>query len=112
MPLFASNIEPVFDEARKMVGLWMRDPDGVGSLHGVRVLVTLEALWTLDPMSLRSVPAALEICEEQSSRIHLAASRKFDDAAGGPVEGMEYEGRPVIVLTTYDLDQLPGSLSV
>lgn len=107
MPLLASNIAPTFDEARQMVGLWMRAPDVVGSLQGVRVFVTLEALWTLDPLSLRTVPAALEICEEQRGKIHLAASRKFDDASGGPVKGMEYEGRPVIILTTYELDQLP-----
>ena len=75
MPLLASNITPDFDEARKMIGLWMRDPGVVGLLKGVRVFVTLEALWTLDPLSVRDVPAALEICEEQREKIHLAASQ-------------------------------------
>ena len=105
MPLLASNIAPNFDETRKMVGLWMRDPGVVGSLLGVRVFVTLDALWTLDPLSVRDVPAALEICEEQRGKIHLAASRKFDYS--GPEQGEAHEGRPVIILTTYDLDQLP-----
>ena len=105
MPLLASNIAPNFDETRKMVGLWMRDPAVVGPLHGVRVLVTLDALWTLDPLSVRDVPAALEICEEQRGKIHLAASRKFDYS--GPEQGEAHQGRPIIILTTYDLDQLP-----
>ena len=65
MPLLASNITPGFDEARKMIGLWTRYPGVVGLLKGVRVFVTLEALWTLDPLSVRDVPVALEICEEQ-----------------------------------------------
>src|SRR5690349_5408320 len=88
-----------------MVGLWMRDPDVVDPLQGVRVFVTLEALWTLDPLSVRDVPAALEIYEEQRGKIHLAASRKFDYS--GPEQGEAHESRPVIILTTYDLDQLP-----
>lgn len=89
MPLLPSNIARNFDEARKMVGLWMRDPNVVGPLHGVRVFVTLEALWTLDPLSLRDVPAALAICEEQRGKIHLAASRKFDYS--GPEQGEAHE---------------------
>jgi hypothetical protein len=105
MPLAPSEIAPNFDDARKMVGLWMRDPDIIGPLQGVRVFATLDALWTLDPLSVRDVPAALEICEEQRGKIHLAASRKFDYS--GPEEGEAHEGRPVIILTTYDLDQLP-----
>jgi hypothetical protein len=105
MPLLPSNIAPSFDDSRKMVGLWMHDPNVVGSLHGVRVFVTLDALWTLDPLSVRDVPAALEICEEQRGKIHLAASRKFDYS--GPELGEAHESRPVIILTTYDLDQLP-----
>ena len=56
MPLLASNITPGFDEARKMIGLWTRYPGVVGLLKGVRVFVTLEALWTLDPLSVRDVP--------------------------------------------------------
>ena len=103
--LLASNIAPAFHEARRMVGLWMHDPGVVGPLRGVRVFVTLEALWTLDPLSVRSVPAALEICEEQKGKIHLAASRKFDNF--GPEQSEAHEGRPVIILTTYELDQLP-----
>ena len=68
------------------------------------MFVTLEALWTLDSLSVRDVPAAMVICDEQSGRIHLAASRKFDYAGAGP--DLEHEGRPVIVLTTHELDQL------
>src|ERR1041385_3204429 len=109
MPLAPSNIAPIFDEVRTMVGLWMRDPDIVGPVQGVRVFVTLDALWNLDPLSLRDVPAALVICEEQKGRIQIAAGRKYDYS--GPEEGEEHEGRPVIVLTSYDFNQLPRAPS-
>jgi hypothetical protein len=98
MPLAPSEIASNFDEACKMVGLWMRDPGVVGPLHGVRVFVTLEALWALDPLSVRDVPAALEICEEQRGKIHLAASRKFDYS--GPEQGEKHEGRPAKEIAT------------
>lgn len=107
MPLLGSNIAPVFDDKRQMVGLWMYDPDVVGPVQGVHVFVTLEALWQLDPASLRTVDAALVICAEQKRRVHLAASNRFDNPTGGVEPGEEHEGRPVIVLTTYEFDGLP-----
>ena len=79
--------------------------DVTGPVEGVRVFITLEALWGLEPTQVRDVYAALGIFERNLGRIALAASRKFDDR--GPEEGEEHEGRPVVALTTYDLWQLP-----
>ena len=83
----------------------MREPGVTGPVEGVRVYITLEALWGLEPSQVRDVYAALGIFERNLDRIALAASRKFDDR--GPEEGEEHEGQPVVVLTTYDLWQLP-----
>jgi hypothetical protein len=38
----------------------MRNPGVVGSLQTIHVFVTLEALWTLDSVSVREVLAALK----------------------------------------------------
>jgi hypothetical protein len=106
MPLIVSQVEPTYDEARRMVGTWMREPGVTGPVNGVRVYITLEALWGLEPSQTPDVVAsALGIFERHVGTIALAASRKFDDR--GPEEGEEHKGRPIIVLTTYDLWQLP-----
>jgi len=105
MPLVISSIDPTYDDSRRMVGVWMRAPGAIGLVNGIRVFITLEALCVLEPSQVRDVNVALGIFEGNLSRIVLAASRKFDDR--GPEEGEEYEGRPVIALTTYDLWQLP-----
>ena len=89
-----------------MIGVWMRDPAlRLGPVKGIRVFVTLEALWQLQPSKARDLVSGLEIFERSRGKIELAASRKHDER--GPEHGEEYEGRPVIVLTTYELSQLP-----
>jgi len=97
---------PVHDHARNMIGIWMRDRERrLGPVEGVHVFITLEALWQLEPSKSRDLASALEVFEHHRGKIELAASRKFDDR--GPEEDQEHLGRPVIVLTTYELSQLP-----
>jgi Protein of unknown function (DUF1488) len=47
--------------------------------EGVRVLVTLEALWQLEASKSPDLPSALDIFERHRGTVELAASRKFDD---------------------------------
>jgi hypothetical protein len=105
MPLVLDAIAPDYDESRNMIGVWMRVPGAIGSVRGVRVFVTLDALWTQEPGSVGDLASALEIFERHSGKIELAASRKFDYQ--GPEAGEQHEGRPVIVVTTYELWGLP-----
>jgi hypothetical protein len=109
MPLVISSAKPTYEEPRRMVGMWMRVPGVIGSVNAVRVFITLEALWSLEQSQVRDVYAALATFERNLGRIALAASRKFDDR--GPEEGEKYEGQPIVVLTTYELWQLPRDRS-
>lgn len=107
MPLhLVSQIAPTFDESRGMLGAWARVPDVVGPVEGVRVFVTLDALWTMEPSAVRDLSSALAIFGKRKGRVQLAASMKFDHS--GPEEDDRHDGRPVIVLTTYDFDMLPS----
>ena len=106
MPLVRTPSTPEYDEARNMIGIWMRDPRiRLGPVDALRVFVTLEALWQLEPSKARNLDTAIDAFERHRGKIELAASRKFDDR--GPEESEEYHGRPVIVLTTYEFSQLP-----
>jgi hypothetical protein len=99
MPLLHTPGEPELDEVRNMLGFWMREPR-TGPIQGVRVFVTLGALMC-DAIS------AIEIFKQRRAMIELAASRRFDDPIGRPEEAEQYEGRPVVVVTTDDLANLP-----
>jgi hypothetical protein len=44
----------------------------------VRIFVTYNALWRLDPSQLRDVPAAIEIFNKKRASLEAAASNKFD----------------------------------
>jgi hypothetical protein len=88
-----------------MIGIWMRVPDAIGPIEGIRVFVTLDALWNLDSSAVRDLYSAVDIFDLHHGKVELAASRKLDDR--GPEEGEEHEGRPIIVLTSYELSQLP-----
>src|ERR1700752_3832251 len=103
MPLIRTPSEPTYHEARRMLGVWMRVPNVIGPVEAVRVFVTLDALWDLEPRQVRDVYSALGIFDRHRGKVDLAGSRKFDDR--GPEEGEEHEGRPVIVLTSYELSQ-------
>lgn len=108
MPLLRTPGEPELDAERSMLGFWMRDPAvPIGPVEGVRVFITLEALWTLEPSRPRDVATAFEIFGRHRGKVELAASRRFDDASGGPVPDELFDGRPVIVITGYELSQLP-----
>ena len=82
MPLIVSQVKPKTNAP--MVGTWMREPGVTGPVNGVRVYITLEALWGLEPSQTPDVVAsALGIFERRVGMIALAASRKFDYRSAG-----------------------------
>ena len=107
MPLLRTPGEPELDEARNMLGFWMREAGAFGPVEGIRVFVSLEALWTLEPEKERSLSSALDIFARRRGKVELAASNRYDDPAGRPEAEELHEGRPTVVVTTYDLRAVP-----
>ena len=97
MPLSATNLPVVPDEHRRAIGFWMTDAKNDSP---IRVFVTYEALWQMDPSRLRDGPSAIATCEAHRTRLEQHASRKFDDR--GVDEG-EYKGRPTLFLRSMDI---------
>ena len=73
MPLTGTPSTPTYDQDRRMIGVWMREPGTVGPVNAVRVFITIEAVWTLDPSALRDVYAALEVFGAHRAKVELAA---------------------------------------
>jgi Protein of unknown function (DUF1488) len=101
MPLIATNrpATPV----PQGVGCWM----AVGSTAPVNfiwVVATREALTQLDPSELPD--RHLTVFNEHRSKIQDAASEKFDSEGLDPEEG-RYEGRPILVIRSDDLEHHP-----
>jgi hypothetical protein len=87
------------DFGRKAIGFWM-EVDGAEPVQPVRVLVTYEALWQIDPSQMHDLQAAFAIFDKHRSDIEAAASVKYDSAA--PAVDT-YEGQPMIILRADDL---------
>lgn len=96
MPLTATTSRAIAHEDRMSVGVWMQD---AGSQ--IRVFVTYEALWQLDPSCVRDVPSALAIFDANRAHIENLASGRYD--ATGPDEGIKHEGQPILILRTADI---------
>lgn len=107
MPLLSTPGDPELDEARNMLGFWMREAGAFGPVEGVRVFVTLGALWGIERDNAHDVETALAIFSRHRGKIEAAASRRFDDPSGRPEEKELHDGRPVVVVTTDDLANMP-----
>ena len=70
MPLVISSVEPTYDDARRMVGVWIRAPGAIGLVNGIRVFITLEALWVLEPSQVRDAYAAAGSSKETWAGSH------------------------------------------
>jgi hypothetical protein len=69
--------------------------------NAVRVFVTYEALWQIDPLQARDVHAALDLFKNNRERVEAAASRRFD--ADGTDDESKHEGRPTVTIRSNDL---------
>ena len=108
MPLLRTLGDAELDEARSMLGFWMRDPKvAIGPVEAVRVFVSLDALWQMSSSAARDVYSAVEIFDVQRGRIELAASRRYDNPTGRPEEGERHGGKPIVVITSDDLASIP-----
>ena len=83
----------------RAIGFWMT-VTASNPIQPVRVFVSHEALFRLDPFDIRDVAAAFRHFDRFRVRIEVAASSKFDQL--GP-DAEKYEGRPAVRLTTNDL---------
>jgi Protein of unknown function (DUF1488) len=101
--LTPTGIPANFDEDRKAIGFWMRDNDN----QGVRIFVTCEGLWQLDPSQVRDLPTAFKQFDALRSHIEQVASDRH--ARGEPFDG-EHEGRPVMILRGDDICLLAATL--
>ncbi|MGA9010357.1 MAG: DUF1488 family protein [Xanthobacteraceae bacterium] len=96
MPLTATIVRAVPDDDRKAVGIWMENDNSQ-----IRVFVTYEALWQIDPSCVRDVASALSIFDANRARLENLASARYD--ASGADEDGKYEGQPILILRTDDI---------
>jgi hypothetical protein len=54
--LTPTELKANYDESRRAIGLWMRDSDN----QPVRIFVTCEGLWQLDPSQVRDLHTAFK----------------------------------------------------
>jgi hypothetical protein len=94
--LTPSGIRANFDEDHKAIGFWMRDSDNLP----VRIFVTYEGLWQLDPSQVRDLDTAFKRFAALRSHIEKAASNLH--AKGDPYDG-EHEGWPMMILRGDDI---------
>jgi len=98
MPLTTTDQPGVPDDGRRAISFWMI----IEGASPVRVFVTYEALWKIDPSHPRDVSGAIGIFNENRKRIEAAASHKWD--ANGIDDG-QYEGRPILIVRSEDLPE-------
>jgi hypothetical protein len=96
MPLTATGSRAVPHDDRLAVGVWMKDESG----SPIRVLVTYEGLWQIDPSQVQDVASTLAIFDANRARLENLASSRWD--ASGAEED-EYEGQPVVILRSDDI---------
>lgn len=96
MPLAATTIRAVPDDDRKAVGVWMEDDNSQ-----IRVFVTYEALWQMDPSGVRDVASALAIFDANRTHLENLASARYDVTDAD--EGIKHEGQPILILRTDDI---------
>jgi hypothetical protein len=98
MPLTGTRGIGLPNDRRRAIGFWMANK--ARTIEPVRVFVTYEALWQLDPTHPQDVPAAIGIFNENRTKIEAAASKKFD--AEGHDEGT-YNGQPILIVRSQDI---------
>jgi hypothetical protein len=99
MPLKSTSRRRNFDFDKKAVGFWM-EVVGEGPTRHVRVLVTHEALSSIDPKRVPDVDGALATFDANHKRLYRAASSKFDE---GKIADELHEGQPLLILRDHDL---------
>ena len=99
MPLSATHLPAVPDDYHKAIGFWMTDAK---TDSPIRVFVTYEALWQMDPSQVQDVASAVATCKANRARLEEHASGKFD--ADGVNDG-QYKGQPILLLRSMDLTQ-------
>ena len=100
MPLIADpRSKGVAHGELRAIGFWMT-VKASNPVQPVRVFVSHESLFQLDPYDIRDVAAAFKSFDQFRAGIEAAASDKFDRL--GP-DAEKYEGLPTIRLTTNDL---------
>ena len=97
MPLSATTLPIVTDNDRKAIGFWMTDAKNDSA---IRIFVTYEALWQIDPLQVRDAASAIATCSTNRERLEKLASQKFD---AGDVEDGQYQGRPILFLRSMDV---------
>jgi Protein of unknown function (DUF1488) len=89
----------IFDFDKKAVAFWM-EVEGTSPARFVRVLVTHEALSSIDPNGPPDVDGDLSTFDKNRDHIELAANSKFDR---GETEDWLHEGQPAVPLRDSDL---------
>lgn len=67
----------------------------------IRVFVTYEALWQMDPSCVWDVASALAIFGANRTFLENLASARYDKT--GADEGIKHEGQPILILRTEDI---------
>ena len=86
-------------DPKRAVGFWMTVA-GSKPEKPVRVFVTYEALWELDPSNVRDMPGALENFDRFRLKVERAASNKYDRDGPDPDK---YEGQDAITVMSMGL---------
>jgi Protein of unknown function (DUF1488) len=96
-PLTTSGITPNYDQERRAIGVWMLD----GDMQAIRIFVTCEGLWSLDPNQVRDVDTAFQLFDKHRAHVENVASARH--ARGVDYDG-EHEGRPMMILRGDDIE--------
>jgi hypothetical protein len=94
--LTPTTVKPSYDENRRAIGFWMRDNDE----QPVRICVTCEGLWALDPSLVRDLDGAFRLFDELRTHIEEVASDRH--LRGEEFDG-EHEGQPLMILRGDDI---------
>jgi hypothetical protein len=99
MPLKSTWRRRKFNFDKKAVGFWM-EVVGEGPSRHVHVMVTHEALSSIDPKMVPDAEGALDTFDAYHKRLYTVASSKFDE---GEIANELHEGHPLIILRGHDL---------
>lgn len=97
--LTSTGLRGIFDDSRNAIGFWMRDHHN----HPVRVFVTCEGLWQLDPSQARDLDSAFKLFDQFRGHIEGVASNRH---ANGLPDDSVHEGRPMMILCGGDIAPL------
>jgi Protein of unknown function (DUF1488) len=95
--LTPTTVKPSYDESRRAIGFWMRDNDN----QPVRICVTCEGLWALNPSMVRDLGSALKLFDELRTHIEQVANDRHSRGEG--FDG-EHESQPLMILRGDDID--------